>query len=401
MKESTNRVRAWAIVAAIAAACVVPPIAMAQESAATSSTSAAFKHEELEQLLAPIALYPDALVSQVLMASTYPLEIVQAERFAAQNKGLKGDALAQALEKQTWDPSVKSLVNFPQVLALLSDKLEWTQKLGDAFLAQQRDVFDAIQRLRAKAQAAGHLKSTKEQTVVVEEKVIRIEPASTQVVYVPAYNPTVVYGTWAYPAYPPYYYYPPGYAVAPLYGFGAGIVLGAAWGYAWGSTNWHRGEVNIDVDKNINFNKSINRTNIQTMPANGGPWQHNATHRKGVPYSNPTIAQKYNRATPAQQVQARQAYRGYGGTVSPPQNQPAQNRGQEGLRPDAQPGQRPAHASAGGARDRGPGPEISTRQAGAFDGVGSPGVEARAQASRGESSRAAGNRGGGRGLRKG
>jgi hypothetical protein len=155
------------------------------------------KPEEIEQLVAPIALYPDSLVSQILMASTYPLEVVQANRWLRANKTLKGDALTKALEAQNWDPSIKSLVNFPQVLAMMSEKLDLTQRLGDAFLAQQKDVMDAIQRLRARAQAQGNLQTTKEQTVIVEQPeaqttVIKIEPADPQVVYVPSYNPTVV-----------------------------------------------------------------------------------------------------------------------------------------------------------------------------------------------------------------
>jgi len=159
-----------------------PPGITAQQQQAASAT---FKPEELDQLLAPIALYPDSLVSQILMASTYPLEVVQADRWAKQNASLKGDALGKALEGQEWDPSVKSLVNFPQVLTMMSEKLDWTTKLGDAFLADQKIVLDTIQSLRAKAQAAGNLKTTKEQTVVVEEKIIKIEPANPQVVYVP------------------------------------------------------------------------------------------------------------------------------------------------------------------------------------------------------------------------
>jgi len=149
-----------------------------------------FKQEELDQLVAPIALYPDSLLTQILMASTYPLEVVQADRWAKQNKDLKGDALAKGLEAQPWDPSVKSLVNFAQVLAMMSEKLDWTQKLGDAFLAQQKDVMGSVQKLRAKAQASGNLKTTKEQVVKVEQETIIIEPASPQVIYVPAYNPT-------------------------------------------------------------------------------------------------------------------------------------------------------------------------------------------------------------------
>ena len=223
-----------------------------------------FKPEEIEQLVAPIALYPDSLVSQILMASTYPLEIVQADRWAKANKTLKGEALTKALEAQNWDPSVKSLVNFPQVLATMSEKLDVTQKLGDAFLAQQKDVMDAIQRLRAKAQAQGNLKTTKEQTVIVEQPaaqttVIKIEPTNPQVVYVPTYNPTVVYGAWPYPAYPPYSYYPYGAVAAGAFAFTAGVALGAAWGYAWGGCNWHGGDVNININRNTNINTNINR----------------------------------------------------------------------------------------------------------------------------------------------
>ena len=214
----------------------VPPGTFGQQAAPP-----VFKQEELEQILAPIALYPDSLLAQIFMASTYPLEVVQADRWAKQNKSLKGDALTAALEKQPWDPSVKSLVNFPQVLGMMSEKLDWTQKLGDAFLAQQKDVMDTVQTLRRKAMEAGSLKTTKEQQVIVEKETIIIESASPQVVYVPTYNPTVVYGTWAYPAYPPAYYYPPGYtAGTALLSFGAGMAVGAAWGYAWGALQLER-----------------------------------------------------------------------------------------------------------------------------------------------------------------
>ena len=213
MNRSLNRPFIWLLV--LLMIFPLPPPVPAQSTAAT------FKPEEIEQLVAPIALYPDSLVSQILMASTYPLEVVEADRWAKQNKNQKGDAFAAALEKQSWDPSVKSLVNFPQVLSMMSEKLEITQKLGDVFLAQQKDVLDAVQRLRAKAQKEGNLKTTKEQKVIVEEPtptqqttIIKIEPADPQVVYVPTYNPTVVYGAWPYPAYPPYPYYPPGYVAA-------------------------------------------------------------------------------------------------------------------------------------------------------------------------------------------
>src|SRR5262249_22340413 len=299
------------------------------------SSGTTFRPEEIEQLVAPLALYPDSLVSQILMASTYPLEIVQADRWARANKTLQGQALTTALEAQNWDPSVKSLLNFPQVLAVMSEKLDLTQKLGDAFLAQQKDVLDAIQRLRAKAQAQGNLKTTKEQTVIVEHPaaqttvigqtpaqttiveqpaaqttVIRIEPTNPEVVYVPTYNPTVVYGAWPYPAYPPYPYYPyGGYVAGAALAFTAGVALGAAWGYAWGGANWRGGDVNIDVNRNTNINNNINRNNFRNTNASGN-WQHNAEHRKGVSYRDNATAQKFNRGTYAQAAKSREQFRG-------------------------------------------------------------------------------------------
>ena len=291
-----------------------PPRVSAQETQGAEG-SKPFKQEELDQLLAPIALYPDSLLTQVLMASTYPLEAVQADRWVKQNKDLKGDALTTALEKQQWDPSVKSLVNFPQVLAMMSEKLDWTQKLGDAFLAQQGDVMDTVQNLRAKAQEQGNLKTTKEQKVIVQEKVIIIEPASPQVVYVPTYNPVVVYGPWWYPAYPPYYYYPPGYvAGAALFSFGVGVAVGVAWGYAWGHCSWGRPgyhSVNVNINQNININRNINR-NVYAKQYQGGrgTWQHDSSHRKGVAYRDQGTAQKFNRASTREATQARESFRG-------------------------------------------------------------------------------------------
>jgi hypothetical protein len=191
-----------------------PAPAAAPAQAGSAPAGKTFSQEELNQLVAPVALYPDALLSQVLMASTYPLEIVEAARWVKSNPNLKDKALEDALQNQSWDPAVKSLAVFPQVLTMMNEKLDWTQKLGDAFLAQQKDVLDTAQALRKKAQAQGNLKDTKEQKVVETTEnnttVIKIEPTNPEVVYVPTYNPTVVYGAWPYPAYPPYYYYPPG-----------------------------------------------------------------------------------------------------------------------------------------------------------------------------------------------
>ena len=169
-----------------------------------------FSPEELDQMLAPIALYDDALLSQVLMAASYPLEIVEAARWSQANPNLKGDAAVKAVADKTWDVSVKSLVAFPSVLKQLSDHLDWTQKLGDAMIGQQADVATSIQRLRAKASAAGTLKTGKEQTVTTQtqgsETIIAIQPTDPQVVYVPTYDPNTAYGQWPNPSYPPTYY---------------------------------------------------------------------------------------------------------------------------------------------------------------------------------------------------
>ncbi len=300
----------WIIILTLA----LPPCIFAQGTTGSSK----FKQEELDQMLAPIALYPDSLLGQVLIASTYPLEIVQADRWARANKGLKGDPLTAALEKQDWDPSVKSLVNFPQVLSMMSEKLDWTQKVGDAFLAQQKEVMDTIQKLRFKAKESGNLKTTSEQKVIVKEKVIIIEPASPQVIYVPAYNPVVVYGAWPYPAYPPYPVYPPGYvAGTAAFSFAAGVAVGAAWGYAWSNCNWNHGDVNINYNQNNSINNNINRDKYAQKsgqrPGQGGSgtWQHDPDHRKGVSYRDQGTAQKYNKGGSSEGAKNREAFRGH------------------------------------------------------------------------------------------
>jgi hypothetical protein len=373
-----------------------PPGAGAQEAAQT----AAFSTEELEQVLAPIALHPDSLISQILMASTYPLEVVQAERFVRQNPNLKGEALTAALEKQNWDPSVKSLVNFPQVLTMMSEKLDWTQKLGDAFLADQKRVLDTIQGLRAKAQASGNLQTTREQTVIVEEKIIKIEPADPQVVYVPTYNPTVVYGAWPYPAYPPYYYYPPGYVASSMMWFGAGMAMGAAWGYAWGNCNWNGGDVDIDVDRNFNSNRNIDRSKYTQNGRGKGSWQHNPEHRKGVSYRDQGTAQRFDRASSGDAIKSRESFRGRA-------EQGRQDTARGGASDRASVGDRGAGmgdragggdrsggglGSRGGAGDRGG----SGTRGGAFEGIGSGGGSARNASARGSASRGSFGGGGGR-----
>jgi len=417
-----------------------------------SDVAPILKQEELEQVLAPIALHPDSLVSQILMASTYPLEIVQADRWAKQNASLKGDALTKALEAQNWDPSVKSLVNFPQVLTMMSEKLDWTTKLGDAFLADQKKVMDTIQSLRAKAQASGNLKTTKEQTVIVEEKIIKIEPASPQVVYVPTYNPTVVYGAWPYPAYPPYYYYPPGYVATSMFAFGAGVAMGAAWGYAWGNCNWNGGDVDVDVNRNTNINNNINRDQAkQKLQERGqvnqkgqGKFQHDPEHRKGVSYRDQGTAQKFNRASTNDAVKSREQFRGRadqgrqdlgGGGAGDRGGVGGGGAGDRGGVGGGGVGDRGGAgaggvgdrggAGAGGAGDRGGGGQVgsggragtadraaggasslgggSSSRGGAFQGAGGSGSAARSASSRGSASRSSGGgaRGGGGGSRGG
>ena len=296
---------------------LVPFVASAQGPTPGSAPPAAasdqelLKPAELEALVAPIALYPDTLLAEVLMASTYPLEVVQADRWATANKNLKDDQLKAAVDKQPWDGSVKALVATPSVLTMMSTKLDWTQKLGDAFLAQQADVMDAIQRLRAKAQANNKLTSTKEQKVTVRQEqnrqVIAIEPTEPDTVYVPYYDPAVVYGEWPYADYPPYYFpdYYAGYIGGGL--LAAGIAFGGAYalgrwasgGNYWGGNiNWQRNNINV------------NRPRVN--PLGGNAWQHNPAHRGGVRYNNVNVQQRFGNANTAA-GNRRPDFRGSGG----------------------------------------------------------------------------------------
>jgi len=325
--------------------------------------SAKFKPEELEAIVAPVALYPDALLAQVLMASTYPLEIVEAARWSKENPGLKDQALQDALQKQSWDPSVKALAGFPSVLRSMNDKLDMTQKLGDAFLAQPKDVTDAVQRLRAKAMAAGNLKSGKELTYTSQkdgdQTIIVIEPTEPEVVYVPAYGPAI-YGPWPYPMYPPYYYPPPpAYPAGGFwFGFTVGIIIG---GGVWARPVWHTGGVVINVN---NFNR-VNHTNI-----NNPNWQHSPEHRKGVGYRDQGSRDKFGQGQ-RPGADTREAYRG---------------RAEAGQRDIARGG--PEQFGGGDRGDRG---------AGAFDGVGRGG-ESRDFSNRGAASRGGGGFQGGGGF---
>jgi hypothetical protein len=412
-----SKLCAWLLVLLLAA----PLPTAAQQPAGTAG---AFTPEQLEQIAAPVALYPDPLLAQVLMASTYPLEVSQAARFVKDNANLKGDQLNEKLKEQTWDDSVKSLVSFPQILSLMDGKLDWVQKLGDAVLGQQKELLDAVQRLRARAQKEGNLKSTPEQKVTVEPaaaaappaagqapaapsqtvvvqqqpaQVIKIEPASPEVVYVPAYNPTVVYGAWPYPAAPPYYPYPPGYAFgAAALSFGVGMAVGAA---VWGNCNWGGGNVDVDVNRNTNFSKNVNRSDVasqrsarvqqgQGQGGNRSQWQHNPENRKGVQYRDQATQQRYNRGSNPQAAQSREAFRGRA------------DQGRQDLgRGDA--GRSPGGGGQGGARAQTLGGGQSSpggREAGAFQGAGGGG-DAKSFSDRGQSSRQSmGASGGGSGA---
>ena len=247
------------------------------------------------------------------MASTYPLEVVQAARWTSQNPNVTGKALEDAMAKQTWDPSVKGLVAVPQTLAMMSEKLDWLQQLGDAFLDDQGAVLDAVQRLRKRAEGTGNLKTSPQMKVSNVSRpgptgqpaeYIVVEPADPQVMYVPVYDPGVVYGAWPYPDYPPYYYEPPGwipgtYAYGAL-AFGASVAVGAA---IWGGANWWNRSVNV----NVNRYNSFNRTNIA-----GGNWNHNVNHRGNVPYRNNATAQKFGGQSGANRARAGQGGQGLG-----------------------------------------------------------------------------------------
>jgi hypothetical protein len=335
----------------VAALCVLSLLprdtaVYAREAQQQDQPPPSIPNDQLDSLVAPIALYPDPLLSQVLVASTYPLEIVQLQQWLEKHKDLKGDALVAAVEKEDWDPSIQAMAALPEVVKRLADDVKWTTDLGNAFLAQQGDVMDAVQRMRMKAKDAGNLKSTEQQKVetrVVETKtVVVIEQANPQVVYVPSYNPVVVYGPPVYP-YPPIYYPPPGYyAAGAVIGFGVGLAIGAAWGGGWGyHCGWGSNNININVNNNYisHYNKTninnVNRNNINNANRNGGnTWQHNPQHRGGAPYSNKATATKYGGTARGDSMSTRQAS--------------ARQQPSAGNRAASNAGQRPSNMGAGG-----------------------------------------------------
>jgi hypothetical protein len=385
-----------------------PPGLYFSHASAQTAESQAYNSEQLDALLAPIALYPDALLAQVLMASTFPLQVVSAGRWVEDpaNKSLSGDALAKALGPQTWDPSVKSLVPFPSVLALLNSNLDWTQQLGYAFAEQQAAVMDSVQRLRAQAQTAGNLQTTEQQIVRVEKQVIIIEPARPAVVYVPSYNPVVVYGAWPYPAYPPVYLPPPpgyvfGTALVSGIAFATGVaIVGSLWG--WARPGWGRGYVNVNVSHYNNIN--INRTQINSnvwKPNSPGGRPAGLTRPPNGPVGRPArpstlpanAVGRPNVNVPASAVNrpARPA-----GIQSTPGNRPGgANTGQANLGNRPNPGQIPANRPGGrppaSARPGTGSPAqrpVPARQPEAFRGMDS-GRQAAQNGARGNQSRAA------------
>jgi len=373
--------------------------APAAAPAPTDAPAAKIPPEQLESLVAPIALYPDPLLAQTLVAATYPLEIIQLQQWLAKNKDLKDKALADAVAKQPWDPSIQSMAAVPDVVKRLADDVQWTTDLGNAFLAQQGDVMNAVQRMRKKAVDKGALESNEQQKVetkVVEEKtVIIVESANPDVIYVPSYSPVVVYGPPIYP-YPPIYYppYPPGGAFVS---FSFGVMVGAAfWGGSCCGCGW--GGNDIDINVNNNFNQINHNGNRGGTGAGGGSgnWQHNPEHRGGTPYADKSTANKYGGSARGDSAGGRQPSAG---------QQPARQPGGSGNKaggPSVSDRGAGGKGGGGGSYGGGGGDKIGGRDipkssagAGGFNGGsgGYSGSSARASSSRGSSSM--GSRGGG------
>lgn len=375
--------------APVASAPATPPPA----APAVAAKDAVFSREELDQMLAPIALYPDSLLAQVLMAATYPGDVADAVAWSKAHPDAKGDEAVRQVADQPWDPSVQSLVAFPQALDAMGHDAGWVQRVGDAFLAQPDDVMDAVQRLRHQARDAGNLASNPYQKISEQPaaapaqpiatgavdaaappaagSTIVIEPSDPQVVYVPSYDPATTYGTWAYPSYPPVYYPPP----PNYYPVGSALVTGMAFGVGmaitdslWGGFDWDDDDIDINVNRynNINVNRQIN--------ANQNTWQHNALHRDGVPYRDRNNREQFGRqldgadrrdglrGDDARRAQARQQARAsmdrHGIERPAASNQQARDRAREtaAQRPPRDPARERAQAASdrGAARDRGP-----------------------------------------------
>jgi hypothetical protein len=373
------------VMAVLSVALLSPiyPLAFAQETATQTALpeeeAPPIPNDQLDSLVAPIALYPDPLLAQTLAASTYPLEIVQLQQWTDQNKNLKDKALADAVAKQPWDPSVQSLVAAPEVVQRLAGNIQWTTDLGNAFLAQESGVMDAVQRMRGKAESKGTLKTSAQQTVETKtveggKQVIVVEPSNPEVVYVPSYDPVVVYGAApsAYPYYP--YTYPGYYPGMGLAWGAAGFALGAWAGGYWGNCNWGGGDININNKNTFNRNTNINRgnTNIGRGGGAGNSWQHNPKHRGGAPYPNRQTANKYpgagNRPGAANRPGGGTAQRPGGGTAQRPGGGTAQRPGGgTAQRPGGGTAQRPGGGTAqrpGGGTAQRPGGGTANRPGG-------------------------------------
>jgi len=333
---------------AVALFCLilVPGIAFSQDQPpAMAPPDQALTPNQLDDLVAPVALYPDTLLSQVLVACTYPLEVVQAFQWVSKNPGLQGPALTQGAEQQNWDASIQALVMFPDVLKRLNDDVTWTTNLGNAFLAQQQDVMDAVQRMRAKAQQAGKLASTPQENVVTDtengQPAIEIVPTDPNIMYVPVYDPAWIWGPAVWYPYPRWWWPPRSVIFGGLgFGFGGGInvgfFFGAGW-HGWGGWGWHPGWGTHNVIVNNTF---IHQNNFNTVRINNvhgaAAWVHDPGHRQGVPYSRPELNSQYrgavqqNLAPRPNAEQTRNALQGQGervGNRQVPQNAPAaQNR---------------------------------------------------------------------------
>ncbi|WP_300459427.1 DUF3300 domain-containing protein [Desulfobacula sp.] len=267
--------------------CFVLPLRQvhAQDSSSPES-SETYSQEELAQMLAPIALYPDALLSQVLMASTYPIEVIEANRWIRKNPGLKGEALNTALLDKDWDPSIKAVCHFPSIFALMSERITETTNLGNAFLAQEAEVMDMVQELRAKAYAQGNLTTNDNQKVIVEKETIIIKPADSRIIHVPYYDPVLIYGPWWYPAYRPHYWGPPGVSMGIGISYWPGFYFGFSFG-SWSYFDWPHRYIYIDVHKRPRF---VRHDRWRARP---GRWQHAPIHRRGVVYRDKVTAKKY------------------------------------------------------------------------------------------------------------
>ena len=330
---------------------------MLAASVAFAQDRVPFRQQELDQMLAPIALYPDSLLSQMLMASTYPLEVVQAARWSRANRSLKGEQAVKAVEGMDWDPSVKSLVAFPEVLGQMDEKLDWTERLGEAFLAQQKDVMDTIQHLRQRADAAGNLKSDERMRVVREPENIVIEPPAREVVYVPYYSPAVVYGPWWYPAYPPVFWAPPPayYAYGPAFYWGPAIAFST--GFFFGAFDWGHRHTVVHHHHSSHHHHGHHARHSQ--------WRHDPAHRRGVPFRTTAARERFQDARNADREQ--RAERGTGARAEDTRtadlrqsrlddrrNDPRDNRdggGRQSLRDD---GNRPDRAKGAQADSRRP-----------------------------------------------